>query len=71
MKTHKLIFLDVLWTCFFGGRGVLSCDVSLIPKISIFSQLIICCWLELDTSSRLRPMRQPNFKKSIFMDFRY
>ena len=33
--------------------------------MSIFSQLIIYCWLELDTSSRLRPMRQPNFKKSI------
>ena len=33
MKTHKLIFPDVLWTCFFfwGGR-VLPCDVSLVPK---------------------------------------
>ena len=71
MKTHKLIFPDVLWTCFLGGRGVLPCDVSLTPKISIFSQLIICCCIELDTSSQLRPMRQPNFKKSIFMDFSY
>ena len=32
MKTHKLIFPDVLWTCFFGGERGLPCDVSLTPK---------------------------------------
>ena len=32
MKTHKLIFPDVLCTFFFGGERVLPCDVSLTPK---------------------------------------
>ena len=49
----------------FWGRGVCLVTFLWPLKISIFSQLIIYCWLELDTSSRLRPMRQPNFKKSI------
>ena len=31
MKTHKLIFPDVLWTCSLGERG-LPCDISLTPK---------------------------------------
>ena len=31
-------------------RGSLPCDVSLTPKNIEFSQLIICCWLELHMS---------------------
>ena len=34
---------NVLWT--FGGRGFA------LRRLSDFSQLIICCWLELDMSS--------------------
>ena len=32
MKTHKLIFPDVLWTCFLGVERGLPRDVSLTPK---------------------------------------
>ena len=49
----------------FWGRGVCLVMFLWPLKISIFSQLIIYCWLELDTSSQLRPMCQPNFKKLI------
>ena len=34
-----------------GGGEVLPSDVSLTPKNIYFSQLIICCWFDLDTSS--------------------
>ena len=34
-----------------GGGGRLPRDVSLTPKNLDFSQLIICCWLELDIAS--------------------
>ena len=34
-----------------GEGGRLPCDVSLTPKNLDFSQLIICCWLELDMPS--------------------
>ena len=53
-KTHsKSIFpkkrpLDI-WGG--GGGGRLPRDVSLTPKNLDFSQLIICCWLELNMPS--------------------
>ena len=49
-KTHnKSIFPGKLPLDVWGRR--LPCDVSLTPKKLCFSQLIICCWLELDMPS--------------------
>ena len=45
--TNRFFLRDV-----WGREGVLPCHVSLTLKNIDFLQLIICCWLELDMSSR-------------------
>ena len=51
--SKKLNLLKVLEICTvtIWGEGVSPCDLSLTPKNIYFSQLIICCWLELEMSS--------------------